>query len=49
MLVILKGNCASSLAVAGIISYVVSPFFSKHDLQKEGVDLPLSSKNILRD
>ena len=48
MFVILEMNCASSLVIAGLISFVVLPFSSEHDLQKEGVNLPLP-KNILRD
>ena len=48
MFVILKGNYVSSLVVAGLISFVVLPFSSEHDLQKEDVGLPLP-KNISRD
>ena len=48
MFVIIEGNCVSSFVVAGLISFVVLPFSSEHDLQKEDVCLPLP-KNILRD
>ena len=49
MFVILKGNYVSFLVVAGLISFVVlHAFLSEHDLQMEGVGLPLT-KNILRE
>ena len=39
MFVINQGDSLSALALAGLLSVVVLPFFSEQDLLKEGVDL----------